>query len=115
MFNRIFGRDGAPVGPLEEVDVVAARTLQQQGAPLIDMREPTEFAAGYPRGAHNIPLGQLSSRLGDIGTDRTVLLICRSGNRSRAAQQILRRHGITDTRNVRGDMSAWQAAGLPVR
>jgi rhodanese-related sulfurtransferase len=53
--------------------------------------------------------------LGDIRADRTALLICRSGNRSRTAQCILRRHNITDTRNVRGGMIAWHAARMPER
>ena len=114
MFKRLFGGDGAAQAvAVQEVDVAGARTLQQQGAQLIDVREPYEFAAGHVTGARNIPLGLLGSRLGEIKTDTTVLLICRSGNRSRAAQGVLRRHGIADTRNVQGGMIAWHAAGLP--
>lgn len=98
-----------------EVDVTAAHTLQQQGAQLVDVREPGEFAAGHARGARNIPLGQFGIRIGEIATDRTVLLICRSGNRSRVAQDLLRRRHIIETRNVRGGMLAWHSAGLPVK
>lgn len=111
LFRRLFGGEAAHAA--EEVDVTAAHLLQQQGAQLIDVREPHEFASGHARGARNIPLGQLSGRLGEIKADRTVLLICRSGHRSRTAQGILRRHHITDTRNVRGGMIAWHAARLP--
>lgn len=111
MFKRLFGGVAAPAA--DEVDVAAAYQMHQQGAPLIDVREPDEFASGHARGALNIPLGQLGERLGEIKVDRTVLLVCRSGHRSRRAQGLLRRHHITDTRNVRGGMIAWHAARLP--
>jgi rhodanese-related sulfurtransferase len=111
LFKRLFG--GEATHSAGEVDVATAHRLQQQGAQLIDVREPHEFAAGHARSARNIPLGQLSNRLGEIAAERIVLLICRSGNRSRTAQSLLRRHGMTDTRNVRGGMSAWHAARLP--
>ncbi len=104
-----------PATAATEVDVATAHALQQQGAQLVDVREPYEFSSGHARGARNIPLGQLGSRLGEVATDRTVLLICRSGNRSRAAQDLLRHRQIADTRNVRGGMLAWHRAGLPLK
>jgi rhodanese-related sulfurtransferase len=99
---------------MASVDVAMAHVLLQQGAQLVDVREPQEFRSGHARDAVSIPLSQLASRLGDIAPDRTVLLICRSGNRSHTAQDLLRRHGIADTRNVTGGMIAWHAARLPV-
>jgi rhodanese-related sulfurtransferase len=112
-FGRLIGADAAT--PTSDVDVAAAYDLQRQGAQLIDVREPGEFRGGHADGAKNIPLGQLASRIGDIATDRTVLLICRSGNRSRVAQDLLRRQGVAETRNVRGGMLAWRGARLPTK
>ncbi|HVC82309.1 MAG TPA: rhodanese-like domain-containing protein [Chloroflexota bacterium] len=111
LFERLLGSHTA--SGATEVDVTTAHDLQQQGAQLVDVREPYEFKAGHARGARNIPLGQLGNRLGEVTTDRTVLLICRGGNRSRVAQDLLRQHNLTDTRNVRGGMLAWHRAGLP--
>jgi rhodanese-related sulfurtransferase len=111
LFKRLFGGEAAHTA--DEVDVAAAHLLQQQGAQLIDGREPHEFSAGHARGARNIPLGQIGGHLGEIAAERIVLLFCRSGNRSRTAQSLLRRHGMTDTRNVQGGMIAWHAARLP--
>jgi rhodanese-related sulfurtransferase len=112
LLGRLLGSD---TDAAAEVDVTTAHTLQQQGAQLVDVREPGEFAAGHARGARNIPLNQLGNRIGEVATDRTVLLICRSGNRSRVAQDLLRRRSIADTRNVRGGMLAWHRAGMPVK
>jgi rhodanese-related sulfurtransferase len=113
LLDRFLGTSKA--APAAEVDVAGAHALQQQGAQLIDVREPHEFAVGHAHGARNIPLGSLSDRMREVATDRTVLLICRSGNRSRAAQNLLRRRDLADTRNVRGGMLAWERAGLPIK
>lgn len=87
MLKRLFGMGGVVQEGAKDVDVdvVAARAMQQHGAQLIDVREPDEFAAGHARGARNIPLGQLAGRTGEIKADATVLLICHSGNRSTVA------------------------------
>ena len=113
LLDRFLGTPAA--APTAEVDVAGARALQQQGAQLIDVREPHEFAAGHAPGARNIPLGSLGDRVREVVADRTVLLICRSGNRSHAAQDLLRGRNIADTRNVRGGMLAWKRAGLPIK
>ena len=109
----LFGKGGT-AGPAGAIDVAGARALQAQGARLIDVREPHEFAAGHAAGARNIPLGQVGSRLAEIPADGPVLLICRSGSRSGQAQDILRHQGRANTHNVAGGTVAWRAAGLPV-
>lgn len=114
MFERFFGGKMTNSSEAAEIDVVGARKLQQEGAQLIDVREPYEFASGHAKGAKNIPLGQLAQRLEEIHQDRLVLVICQSGNRSKSAQGLLRRQNIADVRNVQGGTSAWRDAQLPV-
>jgi rhodanese-related sulfurtransferase len=96
------------------VDAREAERRQQAGALLIDVREPGEWASGHAPAATLIPLGQLGARLADIPREREVLLICRSGNRSGMAQQMLARQGYDKALNVTGGMLAWAQAGLPV-
>jgi rhodanese-related sulfurtransferase len=80
---------------------------------VLDVREPFEFAAGHVPGSVLIPLGQLSAQAGQLPKDLPVYVICRSGNRSVTASNILIEMGFTDIRNVRGGILAWQAAGYP--
>jgi rhodanese-related sulfurtransferase len=101
--------------PATNVDVAHARALQQEGAVLIDVREPIEYRAGHARGARNIPLSQLRNRTGEIRTNKTVLVICQSGHRSQSALAMLQREQIADVRNVLGGTSAWRRAGLPMQ
>lgn len=99
------------------VDVKQGAALQKQGALLIDVRTPGEFAQGHAPGATLIPLDQLPQRLGELqgAKDQPIALICRSGNRSGMAQGILEKAGFSQTVNIEGGMNAWTKAGLPVQ
>jgi glyoxylase-like metal-dependent hydrolase (beta-lactamase superfamily II)/rhodanese-related sulfurtransferase len=83
-------------------------------AVLIDVREPSEYAAGHIPGATNVPQAELATRLDDAPRDRPVYLVCRSGARSLRAAQFLRQLGYPRVANVRGGTLAWRASGRPV-
>ncbi len=98
--------------PIREIDVQHAARLTEAGeALLLDVREDDEWAAGRAPGAEHVPLGSLQPA--EVPTGRPVLALCRSGNRSGKATQVLAAAGV-DVRNVTGGMKAWAAAGLPV-
>jgi len=96
-----------------EIEVAEAAHLVEEGAFLLDVREPSEWDAGHAPAASWIPLGELGARLDEVPTDRTVAVVCRSGGRSAAATDALRRSGI-DAINVVGGMKAWEVEGFPV-
>jgi len=98
------------------IDVKQAATRQSQGAFLLDVREPVEFAEVHAKDATLIPLGQLQSRLSEIAQykDKPVAVICRSGRRSATGADILRNAGFTQVANVEGGTNSWVSAGLPV-
>lgn len=53
------------------------------GAPLLDVREDYEFAAGHAPGALHIPVDQIPSRFEDeLDPDTDYHVICRTGGRS---------------------------------
>ena len=110
MFQKLFGGGTA----LAEVDVQEAKRRQDGGALLVDVRETGEWRDGHAKGARHIPLGELSRRLADIPKDREVLVICRSGNRSRTAAQLLQRAGYDRVVNVQGGTMAWMRQALPL-
>jgi len=65
-------------------------------------------------GAVRIPLDELKSRLAEVPVDQDVLIICRSGNRSGQARDLLRAAGLKRTTSISGGINAWMAKGLPV-
>jgi len=85
--------------------------LLENGAVLVDVREPQETAFGAAPEASFIPLQSFT--LESVSPDVAVVLICRSGARSQMAAAALAQHGFTSY-NVAGGMQAWAAAGLPV-
>ena len=85
----------------------------EQGAYLMDVREPHEWAEARVNGAMLIPLGSVTQRVAEIPADATVYVICRSGGRSDRAAGWLRTQGVNAV-NVDGGTLAWIAAGLPV-
>ncbi len=78
---------------------------------IIDVREPEEFTVGRIPGATLIPLGELAGRTDEVPTDKPVVMVCRSGNRSAQAVQILQKAGFTNIHNMTGGMIEWTAAG----
>ena len=106
------GSQSTPGVPAD-VDVTRAAGLRDAGAVVLDVREPAEWAEGHVPGATLIPLGELARRTSELPHDRTVVVICRSGNRSAQGRDILLDAGYKAT-SVQGGMTAWRAAGLPV-
>ncbi|MDP3193313.1 rhodanese-like domain-containing protein [Rhodoferax sp.] len=83
---------------------------------LIDIREPNEHATGVAKGAQLLPMRQLGARLSEIPTasDKPVLLICNTQNRSSSTLSALRERGYPHVRFVQGGMSEWVRRGWPV-
>ncbi len=61
---------------------------------VVDVRTPNEFAQGTIKGALNIPLNTISSKITEFDKEKTYLVFCRSGVRSRRASNILAKKGI---------------------
>jgi rhodanese-related sulfurtransferase len=103
----------APGSPrLADLDPAQADQLLRRGAArLVDVREPQEWAAGHAPWAEPLPLGQLDPDA--VPHDRPVIAVCRSGNRSGKAADVLAAGGVP-VHNLAGGMKAWAESGLPV-
>ena len=75
------------------------KSLIQEGAFLVDVRNPGEFAQGSAKGAVNIPLDSLSQHLNQFQNKNNIIVFCRSGNRSAMAKQILEQNGFKNVTN----------------
>ena len=74
-----------------------ARTAITDGATVIDVRTPSEYAAGNIEGALNIDVqaADFADRVGELPKDDTYVVYCRSGHRSAAAIDIMEDLGFT--------------------
>lgn len=105
---------GAPAALPLEVDVATAARLQAEGAFVLDVREPDEWAGGHIAGATLIPLGRLQARVAEVPPDRRVVVVCRSGNRSAQGRDILLAAGRAGVTSMAGGINEWAAAGNAV-
>jgi rhodanese-related sulfurtransferase len=90
--------------------------INQSKAVVVDVREPAEFAAGHLRDAKNIPLAELSNRLGELDKfkSKAIIAVCQSGQRSAKAAAQLKKAGFNEAFSLDGGIAAWQSQGLPV-
>ncbi|MEU0991688.1 rhodanese-like domain-containing protein [Streptomyces sp. NPDC005953] len=84
-------------------------------AVLLDVREPHEWAGGHAPDAVPLSLSALAvgAPLPAAAKGRPLVVVCRSGHRSRAAVRLLTARGV-DAVDLIGGMRAWATAGLPV-
>ena len=100
-----------------EISPRTAKSLIEEGALLVDVREPAEIAAqayDVPE-IITIPLGQLPARLAEIPRDRNLIIACKSGGRSMQATIFLMKHGYEQIANLQGGIMQWASLGLPVK
>ncbi|PFG57731.1 phage shock protein E [Vibrio sp. ES.051] len=76
--------------------------LIEQGAMIVDVRTPQEFSAEHLDNAVNVPLSELDQHVKGIKKDQSIVLYCRTGNRSDKAYQYLQSHGFTNLHNAGG-------------
>ncbi|WP_243090945.1 rhodanese-like domain-containing protein [Thermus neutrinimicus] len=107
----------AACGPKGSYQNVGPRELYQavdQGAVVVDVRTPQEFAEGHVPGAINLPVEAVAQWADTLPKDKPVYLYCRSGNRSRQAAEYLKRKGYTNLYNLEGGILAIQREGFPL-
>ncbi len=74
---------------------------------VVDVRDPWELALSRVAGTVDIPMGAIPDRLGEIDRTRDVVVICRSGGRSRSVAQFLVQQGYPSVANLTGGILAW--------
>jgi len=90
--------------------------LMNQGALVLDIRKPEEFALGHVNGAKQLPSDQILSA-GDSYKrykEKPVVVIDESGSLSAAAVRQLNTQGFTKAFSLRGGFAGWRAENLPI-
>lgn len=103
-------RRNAPVKGCSDIDGAQLKEMlkSQKGIIIIDVRTPEEYKRGHIPGALSRPLGKLDSWSGDFKQDKSIVLVCASGARSKSAADRLVKKGYTQLFNLKGGMGSWQ-------
>lgn len=97
-----------------EISVDEAYEMYNEGAFLLDVRTQEEWDEYHAPGTTLIPLAELPDRLAEIPTDQTIVVVCRSGNRSQQGRDILLEAGYEQVTSMAGGLKTWRTQGYPV-
>ena len=97
-----------------EISAAQAYEKYQQGAFFLDVRSQQEWDQGHIARSTLIPLDSLQGRLNELPRDQDIVVVCRSGVRSKEGSTILRQAGFTRVTCMTGGLQAWVAAGYPL-
>ena len=94
----------------------AVLLINREKAVVVDVCEPTEFAAGHIVGSKNIPVADLSAKLATAVKNKSLplILVCQSGARSGRAMAAAKTLGYAQVHSLGGGLAAWKSAGLPL-
>jgi rhodanese-related sulfurtransferase len=97
-----------------EVQARQADAMYQAGATFVDVRTQAEWDQGHIARSLLIPLDELPTRLDELPRDKDIVVVCRSGTRSKEGATVLRQAGFTRVTCLSGGLQAWVAAGYPI-
>lgn len=105
---------GLPTQTVSLVDAAVTHDLIRQGAQIIDVREPDEFAAGHIPGAINVPLAKIHEQEAALPADRPLVTYCGHGERASTGASLLERAGLGPIFNLDEGIGAWRSAEYPI-
>jgi len=93
---------GAKTLLINDLSKDSARNMIREGAVVIDVRSEDEYQNAHIETAVNIPLNEISSKIGAVAGDKNkvILLHCRSGSRSFIGKRILKRMNYRNVYNL---------------
>ena len=93
-----------------EVDLDTFAAAHEEGAVVLDVRNPDEYVTAHVPGAVLIPLGELVNRQDDIPEGNPIYVICAAGGRSLSAAKALVDAGYSAV-SVSGGTNGWIERG----
>ncbi len=101
---------------LVNIEAIEAVKLINNDAVVIDLRSVDAFSKGHIVNAKNIPSDELDGRIEGLGEfkSKPIVAVCDAGVTSTKAVNTLRTAGFESVYGLKGGMSGWGQAGLPV-
>jgi thiosulfate sulfurtransferase len=86
-----------------------AQALRQQGAVIVDIRDPQSFAAGHIQGSHHLDNHSLHDFIRNADLDAPLIVSCYHGNSSQGAAAYLVGQGFSQVYSLDGGFELWRA------
>lgn len=95
------------IGLLNPAEVQARLDFAPDQVILLDVRNPSEWAAGHIPAARHIMLGDLPRQIPTLPTNQPIITACQAGHRASIAASLLARAGFKNVGSLEGGMNAW--------
>lgn len=106
LFSILAGCQSTPT--FENISAEKAKELIDEGkVQVMDVRTAEEYEQGHIPGAELFPINKLDNQIGNLEKDQSYLMVCRSGNRSTQASEMLVKNGFTHIYNLEQGMNGW--------
>jgi rhodanese-related sulfurtransferase len=101
---------------LVNIEAIEAVSLINNDAVVIDLRSVDAFSKGHIVNARNIPSDELDAKMSSLEAlkSKPIVAVCDAGVTSTKAVTSLRQAGYDSVYGLKGGMSGWSQAGLPV-
>lgn len=115
-FVLVFSELRRKASGLINIDPPEAVTLINNDAMVIDLRNVESFSRGHIVNAKNIPFDEFDAQIEKIAKfkGKPIVAVCDAGSSSNKAVDSLRKSGFESVYGLKGGMTAWTQAGLPV-
>lgn len=90
--------------------------INRENALVLDIRDSSSFNKGHIIGSINIPLAELEDKVKSLEKHkkRTVVIIYSVGQSTTKVANLLQNKGFADINTLKGGITTWQNAGLPL-
>lgn len=104
-------RPGSEVGPLEAVQLI-----NRKDAVVLDVRNAADYKSGHITNARHLPESEIDARMKELEKIKTkpIIVSCARGNQSMNVANRLRKLGFPEVVSLRGGLTAWQQANMPL-
>jgi rhodanese-related sulfurtransferase len=94
----------------------AVQLINRRDAVVLDVRDTGDYNAGHIANARHMPEGQIAGRMKELEKykSRPIVVSCRTGTRAPVVTGMLRKSGFAEAFALRGGVTAWQQASLPL-
>ena len=82
---------------------------------LLDVRTPQEYSQGRLAGSVLIPIGEIERRIGEVPKNKTIVVYCAVGSRSKPVAGFLARQGYRDVYEMTDGIVGWYRNGFPIQ
>ncbi len=96
------------------ISVEDAFDKYKAGTLLLDVRTSEEWEEYHIPDTKFIPLEELPQRINEVPQNESIVVVCRSGNRSQAGRNFLIKAGYTQVVSMAGGLQSWRNMGYPI-